>query len=137
MCICERSGGVGGRVDIAEQRHERASGDQHQRGVDYVLAGGAEMDVPGVAFADRGPERRYEPDDRRRVLGGLAGERGGVEAVGDRCRRDRLGRLGRDQLLGRARPRERDLDVEHRLQQRLVTHLRGGCAPRVEAAQQV
>jgi len=107
--------GHGRAVEIGEQRLKRTSHEQHQRGVDDVLAGRAGVNVLARPRPQTVAQLGHEPDHRRRMLRLRALEHTDVDArevlaVGDDSLRDILG----DRPARGERPRARRLDVAHR-----------------------
>ena len=96
-----------------EDRESRLQ-PQHQRGVDHVLAGRAEMHPRGVRLADRGAELPHELRHHHPVAGGGGRERCDVGAEAGERRGDGRGGVGRDHARARLRLGERGLEGEHR-----------------------
>jgi hypothetical protein len=125
----------GGGVAAVEQEPvehvQGVAGQEHQRGVQHVLAGGPHVDGDRVARADRVLQ---DPDQRwHRVAGvrGLAHHPGEVEAgrVGAGGG-DGVGRRGRHEPEPRRRPGQGRLDPQERAQPRLVGEHAGHRAAR-------
>ncbi len=132
----ERGARVGGGAQVVHQRLEAASRDEHQRGVEDVLARRAVVDVLRGVRSDGRAERRDERHDRLGMPRGRGAERGNVEVRRVARGRDRLGSLDRDEVAARARARERRLDVEQRLQPGCVARRSSGSAAREDPAEE-
>jgi hypothetical protein len=103
-------------VEAPTHRAERRAQLQHQRRVEHVLGGRAKVHVGRELGADRHPQRL----DQRHHRGARGRRRGTevrhVEPLRRRAVADAQCRLGRDHAELRLGPRQRRLDVEHRLQ---------------------
>jgi hypothetical protein len=119
-------GGVGRAVEVAEDRVQRAAGDEHRRRIDDVLAGGAVVDVGGRVAADLGAQRLDERCGRIADRGRRLAQRVDVVALGPARRGDRLGVRDRDRADRGLHTRERGLDVEECLQPGPVGDRRAG-----------
>ena len=111
MGLGELRRGVGRRAQVAEQRRQRALGHQHRRGVDRVLAGRAVVHGRVGQLPQALDHRPRRVADLRRS----GADRLEVEVVELRGRR-RSARRPSITPAPRLRVRERDLEVQQRLQ---------------------
>jgi len=113
---------------------------QHERRVREILAAGTEMQVPrglGILLGDARTQPGKQRDGQGPGIGGFIGERGHLEVGAGADRADHRGGRRRDQLYGRLRSRQRCLEAERGLQQRLVTkHRQHLCRRRGAVTQQ-
>jgi len=132
----ERGTGRGRGGQVGVQQRQRAPGQQHRRGVDDVLAGGAHVHRPGGVRADRVLQGTHQRRDR------VAGVRR-LPVHGQQVQPRRvgagLGHLGRrglgDQPGARRGPGERGLGVQQGVQPGVAAD-RGGHRPAREGAVQ-
>jgi hypothetical protein len=125
----------GGGFEVGVDPVESAAREQHQRGIDDVLAGGTAMDGSAGVRRHEAAER---PDERRHRIAGqrrLPADLGQVDVARGRLRRD-----GRAGTCGRApgsfqRPGQSGLGIQHRLEPVDVTS--SGSAPVKQAAEQL
>ena len=95
--------------------------DEHDRGVDDVLARRAAVEVRGCVLADPLAQRAQQPRDRCAVLGGRTRELLEIESLRVTRRREFLGSGGGRHAAADERAGQRELDIEHRLNDRAVT----------------
>ena len=125
--------GIRGAAKVLEQRHERAFGHEHRRGVDGVLARRAVVD----RRVDDGPERLDDRAGGVADLGRVRADLRHVEAV-DLARRRRFpGLLLGDHVLARLGAREAGLEVQQRLQPGSAGDLLGDAAAGEHAREDV
>ncbi len=119
----EEDQGVGGRRQVGEQPVDRPRGDQHQGGVEDVLAGEPPVHPRGglgVCRLDLRPQGPHDGDDG--VAAGLRGRGHLCRPQVERLRRhaNHVPQRGRGGARGGQGVRPGDLDVEQRGKHRLV-----------------
>ena len=124
MGVGQARTGVRRGGQVLDDRGERPAGDQHHRGVEDVLTGGALVHVGGGCIAQAIAQLAQYSGNRCAFLAGRAADRGdvevgGVAGGGHLLRGVRCGQAGVREGTGQG-----ELDIEHCLQKRLISGLR-------------